>query len=184
VAVDIPIEIPDRAKARPLPAPVPVSKVQGAATEPAQPAAKASQAHAATASPPSTPAAVAAKPASNTVAKVEPAAKPAEPAKAEPAKPAPVAKKDDGDRAAALLDGKAAAAEGRFVVQVGAFSDPAKVRDTRAKVEKAGMKTYTQVADSDKLTRVRVGPFPTRAEAEKAASRIKELDLQARILTL
>jgi DedD protein len=33
-------------------------------------------------------------------------------------------------------------------------------------------------------TRVRVGPFATRAEAEKAAEKIRKLDLPVTILTL
>ena len=80
----------------------------------------------------------------------------------------------------------AAAAEARLVVQVGAFADADKAREARTKLEKAGLKTYTQVADTKdgKRTRVRVGPFATKAEAEKAASKIKSLDLPAAILTL
>ena len=48
------------------------------------------------------------------------------------------------------------------------------------------MKTYTHVAETKegRRIRVRVGPFATRAEADKAAGRIKELDLPAAILTL
>jgi DedD protein len=48
------------------------------------------------------------------------------------------------------------------------------------------MKTYTQVVDTKegKRTRVRVGPFTNRAEADKAAARIKALDLSASVLTL
>ena len=79
-----------------------------------------------------------------------------------------------------------AATEGRLVVQVGAFADADKAREARIKLEKAGLKTYTQVADTKdgKRTRVRVGPFASKAEAEKAASKIKTLDLPAAILTL
>ena len=56
------------------------------------------------------------------------------------------------------------AGEGRFVVQVGAFADAAKAREARAKVERAGLKTYTHVAETKdgKRIRVRVGPFDTR----------------------
>lgn len=76
----------------------------------------------------------------------------------------------------------------RFVVQVGAFADEAKSREVRAKLEKAGIKTYTHVADTKegKRTRVRVGPFVSREEADKAASKIKQLQLQLQpqILTL
>ena len=112
----------------------------------------------------------------------------------------PVAKpadSDDSARASALLNGStgvtppaaktaSVAAEGRLVVQVGAFADADKAREARVKLEKAGLKTYTQVADTKdgKRTRVRVGPFASRAEAEKAASKIKTLDLPASILTL
>ena len=112
----------------------------------------------------------------------------------------PVAKpadSNDSARVGALLNGNAGAtppaaktasvaAEGRLVVQVGAFADADKAREARVKLEKAGLKTYTQVADTKdgKRTRVRVGPFASRAEAEKAASKIKTLDLPASILTL
>ncbi len=75
---------------------------------------------------------------------------------------------------------------GRFIVQVGAFSDEAKANDVRAKIEKAGFKTYTQVAATKEgpRTRVRVGPFASRDEADKAARKIKQLQLQPQVLTL
>lgn len=113
--------------------------------------------------------------------------------------PKPEAKSDgkaaeDAARARALLEGKsaadaehnAAADSTRFIVQVGAFSDANKARDARLKLEKAGLKTYTQVIETGdgKRIRVRVGPFAGKAEADKAASRIKSLDLPASILTL
>ena len=81
---------------------------------------------------------------------------------------------------------KPAAADGRFVVQVGAFADVAKAREARLKVEKAGLKTYTQVVETKdgRRIRVRVGPFAGRAEADQAAEKIKKLDLSAAVLTL
>ena len=56
----------------------------------------------------------------------------------------------------------------------------------RQKLEKAGLKTYTHVAETKDgpRTRVRVGPFGSKADAEKAASKVKALDLPASILTL
>ena len=71
-------------------------------------------------------------------------------------------------------------------MQVGAFADNDKAREVRAKLERAGLKTYTQVVDTKdgKRTRVRVGPFANRAEADKAVARIKGLDLPASVLTL
>lgn len=99
-------------------------------------------------------------------------------------------KVDDGQRARALLDGSnpppASSTDKRVVVQVGAFSDETLVREARAKLERAGLKTYTQVADTKdgKRIRVRVGPFANRDEAEKAASKIKTLNLPAAVLEL
>jgi DedD protein len=83
-------------------------------------------------------------------------------------------------------DAKAAAAEGRVVVQIGAFAEAAKADEARLKLEKAGLKTYTQVIDTKEGKRiwVRVGPFATKAEADKAADKIKSLELPAVILTL
>ena len=113
------------------------------------------------------------------------------PVVAAPAAPAPVAPKvDDSARARALLEGKtppsAAVADVRMVVQVGAYADAAKAREARAKLEKAGLKTYAQVVDTQdgQRTRVRVGPFPSRAEAEQVAGKIKSLGLPVTILTL
>jgi DedD protein len=71
-------------------------------------------------------------------------------------------------------------------VQFGSFVDESKAREVRQRVERAGLKTYAQVAETSegKRHRARVGPFATRAEAEKAAAKIKSLDLPANILTL
>ena len=71
-------------------------------------------------------------------------------------------------------------------MQVGAFADVTKAREARQKVERAGLKTYTQVVETKdgKRIRVRVGPLANRAEAEKAAARIRAVDLPASILTL
>lgn len=91
-------------------------------------------------------------------------------------------------RALALLDGVQASkpAAGRFVVQVGAFAESAAANDTRQRVEKLGLKTYTQVAltPSGSRIRVRVGPFATRDEADRAQARAKSAGLAAVVLTL
>ena len=178
IAVDIPIQIPDRNKAKPLTAPA-VSGPVTTASAPLKMAAATPPAPVPPAPAPQAEAAPEAKPAPKEEAKPAPAAKPA-------AKPA-----DDGGKARALLEGKpvqvaAASDSGRYVVQVGAFSDAGKAREARAKLERAGLKTYTQVADTSdgKRTRVRVGPFGSRAEASKAADKIKGLDLPASILSL
>lgn len=75
---------------------------------------------------------------------------------------------------------------GRFVVQVGAFTDPAAVREARQRLEKLGLKSYTQEIEtaSGKRTRVRAGPFATREEADRAGARIKAAGLPAYMLAL
>jgi DedD protein len=107
------------------------------------------------------------------------------------------ARREEAARAKALLEGRsttaaAAAADkaatdgGRFIVQVGAFADAAAAREVRQKAERAGLKTYTQVIDTPqgKRTRVRVGPYPSRAEAEQAATALKRAGLSGSILSL
>ena len=204
IAVDIPIEIPDRAKVKPLgaaPVSAPTAQASGAVdAPPAQaPAAPVSAAPA----PAARVAAGVVSPAPAPKVAASEAAKPAPKAEAKPVeKPAeklaekPAAKVDDGAKARALLEGKEAAAKpaspasaaatGRFVVQVGAYAEVLKAREARMKVERAGLKTYTQVVQSaeGKRIRVRVGPFENKAAADKAADKIKKLDLPAAILEL
>ena len=74
----------------------------------------------------------------------------------------------------------------RFIVQFGAYSDENKVKDLRFKLEKAGVKTYTHVAQTSegKRTRVRAGPFATREEAQKVINKTKSLQSNAVILTI
>ena len=109
---------------------------------------------------------------------------------AAPAAPTAAASRStaEGERAKALLEGRpvASADEQRFVVQVGAFADAEAARETRKNVEKLGMKTYTQVAQTagGSRIRVRVGPFATRAEAEAALAKAKAAGMNAVLLTL
>ena len=95
---------------------------------------------------------------------------------------------EESARARALLDAKPASADsaGRFVVQVGAFAEAEAARETRNRVEKLGMKTYTQVAQTaaGSRIRVRVGPFATRAEADAALAKARAAGLTAVVLTL
>ena len=77
-------------------------------------------------------------------------------------------------------------AKTRFVVQAGAFADAHAAQTVRAKIEKAGFKTYTQVVDTaqGKRIRVRVGPFATRDDAERALGKLRRLGLSGAVLTL
>lgn len=178
ISIDTPIEIPDRSKTKPLavPAPAPAAPVTQAPPPPQAQTPAASTA----AAPAPTPAVSVAK----AEPKPEPRPEPKQEAKAQP-------KPDDAARAQALLEGKPVATtpvvgEGRFVVQVGAFADVAKAREARSRLEHAGLKTYTQVVETKdgKRIRVRVGPFASKADADKAADKVKGLDLAAAVLTL
>jgi DedD protein len=204
IPIDIPIEIPrkESAPALALPPARPASAAVVVPMEPTPDTAPATSVVAA-APPPPAPATVAPSaarsPAASAANRPTAAAATVAPAEAKPtATPAsqavPAAKPNEARRAQALLDGSAAqatksdeaAASSRVVVQVGAYTDADKLREARHKVEKLGMKTYTQVVESEgsRRTRVRVGPFATRAEAEKAAARIKSTGLPAAILSL
>jgi DedD protein len=173
IPVDIAIEIPARQSVKPLATATPASATPAPSAAPATPAPDPA--------PVAPPAAV---------ASVTPAATPVPAVPSVPAAAAPRVAEDSA-RAKALLEDKPVAdanapTELRLVVQVGAFADAAKAREVRLKLEKAGLKTYTQVADSKegKRTRVRVGPFASKAEADQAALKIKALDLPATILSL
>ena len=96
--------------------------------------------------------------------------------------------RDEAAKARALLEGKDVnkTSEGRWIIQVGAFTDPVKMRETRQKLESAGLKTYTQVIEGKdgKRTRVRVGPFTSKEEVDKVNSKIQKLQLETSILKL
>jgi cell division protein FtsN len=71
-----------------------------------------------------------------------------------------------------------------WVVQVGAYAQDGNAQQTRARVEELGLETGAEpiMTATGPLIRVRVGPFTRRDEAEKAALRIKALDLPALVL--
>ncbi len=151
VAVDLPIEIPDRNKVLPLTAP----PAQPALAETAPP-------------PPPLPAA------SGPVTEAPPPARP------EAAASKPEAKPDN------KKSENKATAEIRYVVQVGSFADEGRAREARNKIERAGLKNYTQAVETKegKRIRVRAGPFASKAEAERAAEKLKKLDLPGTVLGL
>lgn len=193
VAIDTPIVIPDRNQVAPLTAAV--APKTGSVKEPAPVQADPA--------PPET-AAVAKSAVANSAGldpneevvsktgKLEPKVDPKPEAKTEAkpeAKPELKADTKEADKAKALLDGKEAPKSEqsvRSVVQVGAYAELAKAREVRAKLESAGFKTYTQEIDTKdgKRIRVRVGPFPSKEEAEKTAEKIRKLNLQTSVLKL
>ena len=86
----------------------------------------------------------------------------ASPPPAAPATPAPVAKPVDTSKTG-------------FAVQVGAFAAAADATALRDKLRSAGFNAFTESVRTDKgtLTRVRVGPAMTRAEAEQLKSSVQ-----------
>ena len=165
VPVDVVIDIPGRQEAPPLVA----NSVPAAVSEPA--IAPAPVAETAPDAPP-----VESRPA--------PAPSPQPQAKSAPAPAAPApANKSPAAKPAAPSKTESSV---RVVVQVGAFADQARAQEVRQRLERAGFKTYTQVAETSegRRIRVRVGPFDSRAEADRVAARIKQLGFQPSVLTL
>ncbi len=81
---------------------------------------------------------------------------------------------------------EAAPSKSRFVVQAGAFADAHTAQAVRARIEKAGFNSYTQVVDTaqGKRIRVRVGPFANREDAERALTKLRRLGLSGAVLSL
>lgn len=191
VPVNIPIDVPARDGAPPLTVPAPrtgggkVAAPAGAvvAEAPAEPAVITEKAEEQGREVPAPKAKVAEKaadkPADRPVEKVaeKPADKPAAKASAPAAKASAPAPRPPEP---------AASGTARFVVQAGSFTEAAQVKEARAKVEKLGFKTYTQQAqiDGSQRTRVRVGPFATRDEANQVVSKLKAAGITAAVLTL
>jgi len=101
-----------------------------------------------------------------------------------PAEPKSAAKNEDA-RALAILEGKPAAAPSaeKFVLQVAALSDQAKVDELRAKLKTGGISSFTQKTASG-ITRVRVGPFSSKEEAEKVKAKLSSMGLEGRLETV
>ena len=73
-----------------------------------------------------------------------------------------------------------ASREASFMVQLGAFSTPAKAARQSEKIASQNFSAYTEIVKSGKeeVTRVRVGPFATREEAEKTREKLKKLGFE------
>lgn len=111
------------------------------------------------------------------------AEKPAAPvvAKAPEKAPEKTGKANDAEaqRAAAILAGKSpdTAANGEYVILIGAFTNQANVKNLQSKLGELGIKVYTESLDTPqgKKTRVRAGPFPSRDAGEKALDKMKRI---------
>ena len=172
IPVDIAIEMPRKEGAPPLAMPPARPSVAASGPVSAAPAMAEPAPEAATKPP-------------MAVAPVEPKAEPV----AKAVEPAPKTAPAAAPTRTVAVEAKpavAADAPGRFVVQIGAYANAGVARETRAKVEKLGLRTYTQAADTDggKRIRVRLGPFSTRDEADQAAAKVKAAGLPAAVLVL
>lgn len=194
VSLDIAVDIPDRIKTKPMVSASAATKQTPLATDAALSpkeevvtSAKKEETPIPTAS--QTPVAVTptAPPATATAKTAEPLKTP-EPAKADSktSDTSTLAKTSSASLVPVTPSASAAVEGPRFVVQIGAFAEDAKVKEVRLKLEKAGYKTYTNIANTKDgpRTRVRVGPFASKDEAEKMANKIKQLQLQPQVLTL
>ena len=182
-AQDIAVRIPPRDAAPPLASPARDAQPDTDTTEPAPPPA-----------PPDSeplPASRSEAPKPAPVVKPEapkpPPAEPAKPApkpeaKPEPVKPVakPVPSPTEAARAAALLDGQATA----FALQLGVFSDAANVAKLRSRAKELGFASFTEdvkLADGQTRTRVKVGPFSSRAAAESAQRKLEAAGMRSMI---
>jgi DedD protein len=101
----------------------------------------------------------------------------------------PAEKSDESSRARAILEGrpepKAEARSepkkeaGRFVVQVAALTTQDKVDELQGKLKSAGIPSFTQKVSTDggSRTRIRVGPFSSKEEADRVRAKLSKIGL-------
>ena len=165
--------------AEPEPSPV-EKKAEGKGAEPAPAAAPAPE----PAAPPPEPVKVDDTPVAKTAPKPVPKPfektiirEPEKPAE----KPAEMAVEKPAAKPAEKLAEKAipAAAGQQYMVQVGAFASPEKVKEITDQLKEAKLAHYTESIATAKgaVTRVRRGPFPSKDAAEKARERARALGL-------
>ncbi|CAN5719587.1 SPOR domain-containing protein [soil metagenome] len=91
---------------------------------------------------------------------------------------------EDAARALSILEGKAPAkgadkVASAYVVQVAALATQDKVNELQGKLKAANIKSYTQkvATTSGEKIRIRMGPFASKEEAEKARTKLSKLGL-------
>lgn len=114
------------------------------------------------------------------VARTEPKTQAAAPAPAKPVKKAEVPAKP----ATGAADAAKIATAGDYVIQVVALADAARAKDMHAKITAAGLKAYTEVVQTANgpVTRVRVGPYPSREAAEQGRTQLQRLQLDGKVI--
>lgn len=69
-------------------------------------------------------------------------------------------------------------AGGQYIILIGAYSNPANVKQLQTKIGELGIKVFTEPLElpgGKKTTRVRAGPFPSREVADKALDKMKRI---------
>ncbi len=102
----------------------------------------------------------------------------------EPRATAPVDEKLLAKKSIAVPDRPTAAGGEAWIVQLGAYRDPANVRNLTAKLKQQGYNFYTEALpspDGSSRTRVRAGPFTSKEAAEAARDRIKRIGVEGLI---
>ncbi len=109
-------------------------------------------------------------------------AKPAEPKSAEPKSKEPKASSE----AKAAERPKSAEAKTKFVLQAAAPASEAAAKELADRITGAGLKSYvTKVEAKDGVRyRVRVGPYTSRDEAERARARLRAAGINANLVAL
>ncbi|MFC4490116.1 SPOR domain-containing protein [Chromobacterium aquaticum] len=92
---------------------------------------------------------------------------------------------DSLDKPAAKKEEPAAKAEGKSVIQLAALSDPDKADALKSKLSSIGVTAHFSKVQTSKgeVTRVRVGPFNSRAEAQATLQKLAKAGVNGIIVT-
>jgi DedD protein len=101
--------------------------------------------------------------------------------------------KSEDLRAKAILEGKSDANANKpaddkkptkFIVQVAALATQEKINELQGKLKDAGIKSFTQkvATESGERTRIRVGPFYSKEEADKMRAKLVKLGLNGTLV--
>lgn len=84
-------------------------------------------------------------------------------------------------KAEAEAEDTATSAKSGFSVQIGVFSDAAKVKRLQSRLKDQGIATYTEKLGNK--IRMRSGPYPTRVAAEEVQARLKQMKMASMVVT-
>jgi DedD protein len=98
---------------------------------------------------------------------------------AEPGNPAEAPKAIGG-----TTEAKGSAQAGGFVVQVAALRDAGKVSEVQSELKSKGIASFTEAVSTKggTVTRVRIGPFPTREAAEKRRDELAAIGFSGNVV--